>query len=808
MIGTTVSHYRIVGQLGEGGMGKVYEGRDLRLDRPVAIKVLPETQLESAEAKERFQREARSASALNHPHICTIYDVGEHDGQPFLVMERMAGRSLKSTIGGEPLPIERVVILGEQIADALEAAHGAGILHRDIKPDNVFVTERGEAKVLDFGLAKEVQEDPATTGGEAEQPTMSYRPELTRSGSTLGTAAYMSPEQARGERVDARSDLFSLGAVLYEMATGRRPFPGQSQAEVFQQLLGEAPVPPSTLNPEVPPELERIILACLEKDPATRCQSAAQVRAELRRLRREETEAPLASPSPAPEPPFAAAPGRRKLRVGLAAGAAVAVVLVAVWLGRGRLVDPPGAAVSRAATSSVAVLPFADLSPEGDQEYLGDGIAEELLSALGQIQGLRVASRTSSFSFKGQSLDVKEIGQRLGVDAVIEGSVRRSGERLRIEARLVNVADGFHAWSDRFDTETADVFAVQDAIALSVVEAFQLRLSGGSTEVALKGQTTDHLAQDLYLNGRFAWNRRTQEGLERAVGFFEQAVARDPRYARALVGLGDAYAVLGFYDYRPPSEAFPRAQDAARRALAIEPTMAEAHATLGYAALYYDWDWEEAERQFRRALELNPEYPVAHQWYANYLTAMGRFEEAGQEMRAASERDPLSMIAAAATGWVHLYAREYARAVRQLDDVIALDPTFELAYLWGGQAHAGLGRLEEAESQIRKTVELSSGSSISRAALARVLALGGRANEARGILEELEREGEGGYVPSYEIARAYVGLRELDTAAGWLERAYEEHAHSMAFLAVDPQLQPLHGHPRYEALRRRLRFRE
>lgn len=462
-----------------------------------------------------------------------------------------------------------------------------------------------------------------------------------------------------------------------------------------------------------------------------------------------------------------------------------------------------GAERSELDPRSIAVLPFADLSPGRDQRYLGDGIAEELLSVLSQIDGLRLASRTSSFSFGDETLDVREIGERLGVGHVIEGSVRKSGDRLRVEARLVSVQDGFRIWSERFDTEAADIFAVQDSIAHAVARALRVRLSEDASELALRGQTSDPEAQDLYLKGRFAWNRRTQGGLERAVRFFEEAVSRDPEYARALVGLGDAYAVLGFYDYRPPNVAFPRAQDAAYRALAIDSTLAEPHATLGYAALYFDWDWEEAELRFLRAIELDPTYPVAHQWYGNYLTAMGKFEDAAREMRTASELDPLSTIAFAATGWVYYFAGDYERAIRQLREVVERDPTFDLAYLWSGQAHAELGRLEDAAALIRRAVDLS-GSAISRAAMARVLALQGRTAEARRILQDLESEGETEYVPSYEIARAYVGLRRFDTAVRWLERAFEERAHSMVFLRVDPQLEPLDAHPGYRSLLRQV----
>ncbi len=454
--------------------------------------------------------------------------------------------------------------------------------------------------------------------------------------------------------------------------------------------------------------------------------------------------------------------------------------------------------------ASVAVLPFTDMSPEGNQEYFADGIAEELLSTISQLPGVRVAARTSSFALEGSDLDVTQIGRRLRVATVVEGSVRKSGDRLRIEARLIDASDGFRRWSETYDAELSDIFSVQREIARSVADALRVELTGAGDELRLRGQTDDPEAQDLYLRGRFEWNRRTRDGLEAAVDSFQAALERDPDYARALVGLADAYAVLGFYDYWPPAETFPAAKEAATRALEIEPGLAEPHATLGYVALYYDWNWETAEAEFRRAIALDPTYPVAHQWYANHLVAMGRFEEAGEEVRAASELDPLSRIAHAATGWVYYYAGEYGLAVRQLRETVARDSTFELGWLWMGQAQKELGRLEEAERSLDRVVELSGKSVISRTALAHLRALQGRPADARRRLVELEARAGSGYVPAYEIARVYAGLGELDTAVRWLERAREERGHSMAFLAVDPQLRPLHGHPRYERLVRRM----
>ena len=469
----------------------------------------------------------------------------------------------------------------------------------------------------------------------------------------------------------------------------------------------------------------------------------------------------------------------------------LAAVLMLGLLLRGRPAPGEG-------SPTVAVLPFVNLSPEPDSAYLSDGITEELIGTLSGIDGLQVASRTAVFAIDASTLDPAEIGARLGVDHLVEGSVRRSAGRLRVQATLVGVSDGFPIWSTRFDAPAEDVFAVQDSIARAVARALEVRFADPSRELRPTGGTRDHRAQDLYFRGRYAWNRRTRDGLERAVADFDSAVALDPRYARALTGLGDAWAVLGFYDYRSPDEAFPRAQAAARRALAVDPTLAEPHATLGYASLYHDFRWEEAESHFQRSIALDPGYPVARQWYANFLTAQGRFEEARREMRLASELDPLSMIAYTAIGWVSYYAGDFETAIEELAAAAQRDPEFMLAHLFGAKALAGAGRLPDARTAALEAVDLSGGSAIARAALARILGQMGDIGGARGVL--LELEGEGAYVPSYEIACAWVGVGELDLALDWLERAMSERAHSLALLRVDPELVPLHGHPRFEAL--------
>jgi TolB-like protein/DNA-binding SARP family transcriptional activator/Tfp pilus assembly protein PilF len=481
------------------------------------------------------------------------------------------------------------------------------------------------------------------------------------------------------------------------------------------------------------------------------------------------------------------------------------VVLIAVVAGMVWIASRGGAGpVAPDPLPAIAVLPFVDLSPGRDQEYLGDGITEELINSLSRVEGLRVAARTSAFAFKGRAVDVRGIGEALGVETVLEGSVRRADDRLRITAQLVSARDGYQLWSEVYERDAEDILTIQEEIARAIVGNLRGRLVRHEVAVLAQRVTDDPEAYNLYLKGRYSWHRRTEEELHQAVGHFQQAVERAPEYALAWVGLADAWAVLGFYDYLPPREAFPRAAEAAHRALQIDGTLAEAHATLGYAALYHEWDWPAAEAAFRRSIELSPRYSKAHQWYANLLTAMGRFDEAVSEMRLAQELDPLSLIANAALGWVFYHAREYGESLEQCRRTQELDPGFALAYLWSGLALGELGREEEALQDLGRALELSGGSAISLAALARAHALAGRPDEAMELLTRLEDPGAWAYVPSYEVARVRLALGRREEALQWLEQAYRERAHSMVFLRVDPHFQALKGDPRFEELARRV----
>jgi eukaryotic-like serine/threonine-protein kinase len=804
MIGQTVSHYRIIEKLGGGGMGVVYKAEDLRLGRYVSLKFLPEQLSRDPQAIERFQREARAASSLNHPHICTIYDVDQYEGQNFIVMEYLEGQTLKHRLLGKPIDLDRVSEYGYQMADALEAAHSKAIIHRDIKPANIFVTERGQVKLLDFGLAKLLPERKGAKAGMLRSSGFSATTQdahLTSDGVALGTVTYMSPEQVRGEELDERTDLFSLGLVLYEMSTGQRAFTGNTSGVIFDAILNRAPTPPVRLNSAISIQLEQIINKALEKDRELRYRTASDLRADLQRLKRD-TDSARALPftsGQATRQTF-----KRHWPHFVWAGV-LAVLLLLFGLNTGNLRDRVFGTTSQTRIESIAVLPFANVSNDPKTEYLSDGITESLINSLSQLPNLVVMSRNTVFRYKGKATDPQKLGRDLHVRAILTGRLIQTGDELMISVNLEDVENSRQIWGEQYNRKLSGLVSVQQEIAADIYERLRPKLEGEEKRLLSKRPTENVEAYQLYLQGLFYWNKWTQADFKKAADYFTQAVQKDPRYALSYAGLADTYSLLGDAGYLPPSEAWPKAKSAAMQALEIDDTLAEAHTSLGLVKEHFEWDWTGAEQEFKRAIELNPNSATAHHWYGDYLANMGRSEEGLRETRKAQELDPLSLIINTSLGWQLYLARQNDQAVEQLRKVLDIDAKFAPARRMLEEVYAQMGKQKEAVAEREKALSLSGGPELA-ASIEEDFTKSGYKGVLQSWLDGLTEISKHGYVSSYSIAEAYMRMGEKEKAFDWLEKAYEEHDSGLVSLAVEPMFDRVRSDPRYRDILRRMKL--
>ena len=760
---TAIKQYRILAPLGKGGMGEVYLAQDTALDRKVALKILPPEFADDSDRMDRFVREARSASALNHPNIITIYEIGESNGTHFIATEFIDGKTLTELERSQALDYRFILDIATQVASALDEAHSAGIVHRDIKPDNVMVRANGLAKLLDFGIAK--LSAPSDPGDDATTVLGSR----THAGVLIGTPQFMSPEQARGLRVDHQTDIFSLGVVMHHLLSGQSPFAGDTVSDALAAVLTREP---ARLT-EVPATLADIVSKTLQKDTRDRYRSIKDLLRDLRAFR-QESDVQDSVDRRAESTPVEPAPGRSRSR------------------------------------HSIAVLPFTNMSADADNEHFCDGLAEELLNALSKIDDLKVAARTSAFSFKGKSLNVGEIAARLSVNHILEGSVRRSGNRLRISVQLVNASDGFHLWSNRYDREMRDIFDVQDEITLAVVGALKVMLFGAEKAALLKRSTDDAAVHELFLKGRYYSYKYSAEGWTRAIEFFQRAVELQPDYAPAHAGMAVCYGCLWFFGVLPARQTVPQSKAATQKALEADGTLANAYLSLAMILFFYDWEWEKAEQAIRQSIALNPNDAEALSYYALFLAFEGRTDEALDRAQRALEIDPLSPLINMNVGWTYFTAGRPDGALDQAVKMIEIEPDFYGAYWLKGAIRLAEGRYAEAVEELKRAVSLG-GHHIVVADLASACGLAARREEAAILLDQLLETRRRQYVPAICMARVYSRLGETEKAIEWLETAFDERNGEMVFLqgeiagaAADDSLNRLGSEPRVKDLLRRM----
>ena len=824
--GTLISHYRIISRIGAGGMGEVYLANDSELGRNVALKVLPADVVSDQQRMSRFVREAKAASALNHPNIVTIHEIGRADSMRFIVMEFVEGTTLRQLIARGPMKLNEVLEIITQILSALAEAHQAGIVHRDIKPENIMVRHGGLVKLLDFGLAKLTEKPAAAVDTEA--PTQALL--KTEAGVVVGTPYYMSPEQVRGLEIDPRTDIWSFGVVAYEMLTGIFPFQGPTPTDVIISIAEKDPPAPARYARELPPELERIISKTLAKNREERYQTAKDLLIDLKRLKQQLEIESASERTPPPEvkrqlaaetsggqllpqtidKPGAAAvqtirEGPRANRIiraiknhkgAIVIAAAIVAVIATAYLYFAR---------SEKRINSLAVMPLVNAASDPNMDYLSDGLTESLINSLSQINNVKVISFSSVMRYKGQQIDPQVVGRELGVRALLMGRIVLHGDSLSISTELVDTEDKSHLWGEQYDRSSADLQVVRGEIARDVSARLRFRLSGEQEEQVTKRYTVSREAYELYLKGNYFLGKGTESDSRRSIDYFQRAIAKDANYAQAYAGIAHAYESLGgVLGFMSPREAAPQAKAAAMKALEIDDNLDDAHFVLATLKLGYDWDWSGAERELKRAIEINPNNAGAHSEYGSYLEALGRFDEAVAERERCRQLEPILPISIADVGYPLYYAGRYDEALVHYQKALEIDPNFSWGHLWIGQVYVQQGLYDKAFIEIRKAVELSGGNVRHIATLGHAYAVAGKRDEALKILDELQRPAAQKYVSPFFVALIYAGLGEKDQAFAWLEKAYQERHPYMILIKVEPVFQSLHSDPRFADLTRRI----
>jgi len=785
--GTTfASRYEIIEELGKGGMGNVYRAEDKKIKEEVALKLVKPEIAADKRTIERFSNELKMARKIAHRNVCRMYDIGEEKGTHYITMEYVPGEDLKSSIRRMgPLGAGKTVFIGKQVCEGLAEAHRLGVIHRDLKPQNIMIDKDGNARIMDFGIARAVK-------GKG----------ITSAGVMVGTPEYMSPEQAEVKEVDQRSDIYSLGVILYEMVTGRVPFEGETPLSIVMKHKSETPADPTEINVQISEDLSSVILKCLEKDKEKRYQSAGEVRSELSRIEEgiPTTERVEPKRKPATSKEITVTFGLKKLFIPALVIIAVIAVAIIIW----QLLPQKEAIPTEPSKSSIAVLPFEDLSPEKDQEYFCDSMANSIINALSNIDDLSVRARGSSFLFKGKQRDLQEIAMKLNVESVLEGSVQKMGSRFRITAQLINAADESVLWSGQYNREQGDVFAIQDEITLAIVDRLRVKLLGEEKTKLVKRYTEDIEAFNLYSKGIFSLNIRTVRDLKRAIQYFEQAIEKDPGYALSYAGLAYSHILVTHYADLSPSEFYQealKAKEAALKALEIDSTLAEAHASLGSIKWHVDWDWEGSEREFIRALELNPGDAEAHYGYGYMLMHLERFEDAMREMKLALELDPLSLIINRNLGQLFYRAHQYDRAIETLQKTLEMDPNFTNTHLYIGRTYLQKSMYKEALAEFKKEKEIKKGVDLHSDTMIIVTnALMGKKDEALKVLDDFREQSKHIYIRPYFFALIYAALGEDDLCFEWLEKASEEHDAFLHDLKMEALFDGIRSDPRFKAL--------